>query len=231
MKRILLTLTMLLALAVPTQAHAADTILSNERTFTASAYPVETANVYKLPTGASTKVARLHYFTEDQLPEVYVALRSRMVEDVEWVLIRVPMRPNGVTGWVKREALGEYTVVNTQLVVNRRTMKATFYRKGKAVWSSVVGVGASRTPTPAGHFYIRERLVLGGGGSYGPFAFGTSAYSSLSDWPGGGVVGIHGTNQPSLLPGRVSHGCIRMPNTKILQLKRMMYEGTPLLII
>ena len=25
---------------------------------------------------------------------------------------------------------------------------------------------------------------------------------SLSDWPGGGVIGIHGTNQPQLIPGR-----------------------------
>jgi len=31
---------------------------------------------------------------------------------------------------------------------------------------------------------------------YGPVAFGTSAYARLSDWPGGGVVGIHGTNEP-----------------------------------
>jgi hypothetical protein len=32
----------------------------------------------------------------------------------------------------------------------------------------------------------------------GAFAFGTSAYSKLTDWPGGRIVGMHGT------PGRVS---------------------------
>ena len=43
---------------------------------------------------------------------------------------------------------------------------------------------------------MRERLRnLNGDPLYGPWAFGTSAYSVLSDWPGGGVVGIHGTNQ------------------------------------
>ena len=53
---------------------------------------------------------------------------------------------------------------------------------------------------------------------YGPLAFGTSARSpTLTDWPGGGYVGIHGTDQPEILPGRVSHGCIRMRNTDILQ--------------
>ena len=52
--------------------------------------------------------------------------------------------------------------------------------------------------------------MLNPGGSYGPWAFGTSAYSVLSDWPGGGVIGIHGTNQPHLIPGRPSHGCVRV---------------------
>ena len=65
---------------------------------------------------------------------------------------------------------------------------------------------------------------------YGPWAFGTSAYSSLSDWPGGGVVGVHGTNQPGLLPGRPSHGCIRVRNGDITRLVKLMRIGTPVLI-
>ena len=70
-----------------------------------------------------------------------------------------------------------------------------------------------------------------GGGVYGSFAFGLSAYSpQLSDWPGGGVVGIHGTNQPEILPGQVSHGCIRLRNQDILRLARVMPVGTPLTI-
>ena len=46
-----------------------------------------------------------------------------------------------------------------------------------------------------------------------PRAFGTSAYSNLSDWPGGGVVGIHGPTA-RLIPGRPSHGCIRVRNDR-----------------
>ena len=62
-------------------------------------------------------------------------------------------------------------------------------------------------------------------------AFLTSARSPvLTDWPGGGFVGVHGTNQPGILPGRVSHGCIRMRNDAILQLARLMKVGTPLTI-
>jgi len=52
----------------------------------------------------------------------------------------------------------------------------------------------------------------------------------LSDWPGGGVVGIHGTNQPQLIPGRPSHGCIRVPNAAIKRLWQLMPIGTPVRI-
>ncbi len=66
---------------------------------------------------------------------------------------------------------------------------------------------------------------------YGPVAFGTSARSTtLTDWPGGGFVGIHGTNQPGLLPGRVSHGCIRLRNADVVRLARLMPVGTPITI-
>jgi lipoprotein-anchoring transpeptidase ErfK/SrfK len=66
---------------------------------------------------------------------------------------------------------------------------------------------------------------------YGPVAFGTSARSSvLTDWPAGGFVGIHGTDRPDLIPGRVSHGCIRMQNRDIMRLARLMPVGTPLTI-
>jgi lipoprotein-anchoring transpeptidase ErfK/SrfK len=43
-------------------------------------------------------------------------------------------------------------------------------------------------------------------------------------------VGVHGTNQPEIIPGRISHGCIRMRNAAILALARLMPVGTPLTI-
>ena len=63
-----------------------------------------------------------------------------------------------------------------------------------------------------------EQLYMGGAGSvYGPVAFITSATSpTLTDWPGGGIVGVHGTNTPGLIPGRISHGCVRLRNADIL---------------
>jgi lipoprotein-anchoring transpeptidase ErfK/SrfK len=94
-----------------------------------------------------------------------------------------------------------------------------------------VGVGLPQCPTPRGEFFIRNQLYGFGNPVYGPIAFGTSARSAvLTDWPGGGFIGLHGTNQPYLLPGRVSHGCIRMKNHQILRLARLMPVGTPLTI-
>jgi lipoprotein-anchoring transpeptidase ErfK/SrfK len=61
-------------------------------------------------------------------------------------------------------------------------------------------------------------------------AFGSSDYSVLSDWPGGGIIGIHGTNEPLLIPGRPSHGCIRVRNRAVRRLWRLMPVGTPLVI-
>ena len=62
-------------------------------------------------------------------------------------------------------------------------------------------------------------------------AFGTSALSNVeTDWPGGGVIGIHGTNEPWLIPGHPSHGCIRVPDSEVVQLAKLLPIGTPLTI-
>ena len=207
-----------------------DERLSDERTVTRWAHPAERAAVRAVPSLGARHIARLRFFTEDRRPEVYVVLASRRVGGATWLHVRVPMRPNGRTGWVRASALGPLHVVRTRLVVDRGALRAKLYRRGRVVWTSVIGVGAAGTPTPGGRFYIRERL-RGFGGVYGPWAFGTSAYSTLSDWPGGGVVGIHGTDRPDLLPGRVSHGCVRVPNARISRLARIMPIGTPVHIV
>jgi lipoprotein-anchoring transpeptidase ErfK/SrfK len=120
-----------------------------------------------------------------------------------------------------------------RLVINRHTLRATLFRRGKRIFRAPVGVGTPSTPTPGGHFWVREkfRVRAAGHSIYGPYAFGTAAYAVLSDWPGGGVVGIHGTGQPGLVPGRPSHGCIRMHNWDIRRLFRLMPRGTPIRIL
>lgn len=207
--------------------------LSNETTLSRWAHTNVIASIRARPARDAKKVAKLRWNTEDGLPEVYLVLASRLDErGAAWLQIRVPGRPNGRTGWVPEESLGRLYVVETQLVIDRRRLRATLFERGKKIWSSRVGIGKPGTPTPRGRFWIRERLSnLGGNPMYGPWAFGTAAYSEeLTDWPGGGVIGVHGTDQPQLIPGRPSHGCVRVPNPKIRKLKRLMPVGTPLLI-
>jgi hypothetical protein len=207
--------------------------LSDEERVTRVANAVLTAPVRRQPAASAPLVGRLRLKTEDGPLEVYLVLESRLDSlGRVWLHVRLPKRPNGQTGWVTEDALSDLRVVRTKLRLDLTTLRATLYRGGRKVWSSPIGVGASRTPTPVGRYWIRSRLRnLRGSAAYGPWAFGTSAYSVLSDWPGGGVVGIHGTNQPGLIPGRPSHGCVRVPNDKIRRLSVLMPIGTPVQIV
>jgi hypothetical protein len=207
--------------------------LSDEVSVTRWAHALFAAPIRRSASAGARTIGHLRLFTEDREFEVYLVLASEVARNGEtWLQVRIPGRPNGRTGWTQADNLGELQVVQTQLVVDRGALRATLTKGGKVIWSSRIGVGKSGTPTPPGRFYVRERLRnLGGGGVYGPWAFGTSAYSNISDWPRGGVVGIHGTNQPQLIPGHPSHGCIRVPNAKIKQLARLMPIGTPILIV
>lgn len=207
--------------------------LSDERTLTRYANAVALASVYREPRGSSPVVARLRYETEDGPLETYLALaRSTDALGRSWIRIRIPGRPNGRTGWVLADHLGPLFTVRTMLLVDRGALRATLFRSGERIWSARIGIGAPKTPTPAGRFWVRSRLRnLAGDAMYGPWAFGTAAYSVLSDWPGGGVIGIHGTDQPRLIPGRPSHGCIRVTNRKVRRLARLLPIGTPVRII
>jgi hypothetical protein len=148
-----------------------------------------------------------------------------------WVRVALAVLPNGTTGWVPRDALGGYGVVDTRLDVDLAQLRATLYAGGRPVFKADIGVGTADAPTPTGRFYVRNKLVRYESPVYGPVAFGTSARSpTATDWPAGGFIGIHGTDRPDLLPGRVSHGCIRLRNADILELARRMPVGTPLTI-
>jgi lipoprotein-anchoring transpeptidase ErfK/SrfK len=109
----------------------------------------------------------------------------------------------------------------------------TVYWNGKRRWRRPVGVGTPGTPTPSGRFWVREKIrVTDPSSPYWPYALGTADYSTLSEWPGGGVVGIHGDwNQPQLIPGRPSHGCIRMRDGDVAWLAKHVPVGTPLRIL
>jgi lipoprotein-anchoring transpeptidase ErfK/SrfK len=183
------------------------------------------------PSRSAPVVGRLRTATPEGTPEAVPLLHRREAGGRLWLRVRLPVLPNGTTGWIPRGAVGGYEESRTHLIVDRGALTARLERKGRTVFRARIGVGARGTPTPGGEFIVRNRLTRFANPVYGPLAFGTTARSAtLTDWPGGGFVGIHGTNQPGLLPGRVSHGCIRLRNRDILRLDRRMPVGTAVTI-
>ncbi|MFL6018889.1 MAG: L,D-transpeptidase [Gaiellaceae bacterium] len=190
------------------------------------------AVVHAQPKASARAVTKLDTMTTDGTHNIVLVLEQQQTSATEtWFRVRLPILPNNSTGWVQANAIGPLYTVNTHLYVDRAHFTITLKKNGKTIFRSIVGVGRSIWPTPRGEFYIRDKLTSFDDPFYGPIAFGTSARSAtLTDWPGGGFVGVHGTNEPGILPGRVSHGCIRMRNAQILKLARLMPVGTPLTV-
>jgi L,D-transpeptidase catalytic domain len=192
----------------------------------------EPAPAHTRPDARAPVITRLQARSADGTPNALQVLGSRPDPTGRlWVEVRLPVLPNGRVGWVERRLLGAYGLVDTHFFVDRVHLRATLYRSGRAVFTAPIGIGTDASPTPAGEFMIRDELTRYASPFYGPIAFGTTARSAvLTDWPGGGFIGIHGTNAPGLLPGRISHGCIRMKNADILRLAKLMPVGTPVTI-
>lgn len=227
------------AVATPPDVSAAElqgqevTRLSRPGTLSRWGFVARRVSARTAPDPNAAVVGRLGLKTEDGTDELVLALeRTRGADGRQWVRVRLPIRPVGSTGWIPMSALERLAKVRTWLRIDTRRLRATLIRSGRVVFRARIAVGRRRWPTPRGQFYIRNKLSgFPSGTIYGALAFGTSAKSEvLTDWPRGGVVGIHGTNRPGLIPGRVSHGCIRMTNRNILRLARLMPVGTPVSI-
>jgi L,D-transpeptidase catalytic domain len=199
---------------------------------TQNAVLLHTVGARAQPSEDARVIARLRPVTPEHVPHVLLLSRGLIDRDGRyWVRVPLPMLPNGTMGWIPRDSVGAFTTLDTHLVIDRGRFRATLYKRGRPVFRTIVGVGEPRWPTPSGRFYIRERLTGFTDPIYGHLAFGTNARSAvLTDWPGGGFIGIHGTNQPQILPGRVSHGCVRLRNEAIRRLDRLMRVGTPVTI-
>ena len=183
------------------------------------------------PDAASPVVAVLAQFDAQFQARVVLALDVRFDADDRpaWYRLSLPGRPNGRTGWVRADSV-ELAATRRTIVIDRGARMLTLREADRVLIRARVAVGARGMETPLGTFYVTRKFrptaaVLG------RFAIETSAYSKLSEWPGGGIVGIHGTNEPWLLGRAVSHGCIRMANADILRLARLTPLGTPIRIV
>jgi hypothetical protein len=149
----------------------------------------------------------------------------------QWLHVLLPLRPNGVTGWVRASHV-QLVRVRTRIVVDPSERRVRFYKQGRLVFSSTAAIGSSATPTPLGRYYVNQRLIpRDPGGPFGPGAVGISAFSPvLTGWAQGGPIAIHGTNEPWSIGRAVSNGCIRLPNATLRKLFAQTPSGTPVLI-
>lgn len=193
------------------------------------AYVLEGTGVRAAPRGDSKVMSRLRTATYLGRPEVVLVMGRSA--DGRWTRVRYPQE--GVRqGWIPSAALSQIRRVRTRLIVDRQRQRLSLYRGGRRVLQVDVGVGAPDSPTPQGHFYVREKIAVRPTQPiYGPRAIGLSANSRhRTFWPGGGQVGIHGTNQPGLIPGRPSNGCVRLGNDDIRRLYEAVPIGTPVTV-
>jgi lipoprotein-anchoring transpeptidase ErfK/SrfK len=190
---------------------------------------VRTAVVHAAPSARARRIAVLRDFRSDFRPQIVLAreLRADRAGGL-WYRISIPGRPNGRHGWIRSGAASLKPTV-AEIVVRRGARSLELYRAGKLRLRTRVAIGARGMETPLGRFYITSRFRPKDP-FFGSYALETSAYSKLSEWPGGGVVGIHGTSAPQLLGQAVSHGCVRVSNTTAAAMRRLAPLGTPIWI-
>jgi lipoprotein-anchoring transpeptidase ErfK/SrfK len=148
-----------------------------------------------------------------------------------WYYASLPMRPNGVAGFVPARDV-RVDKLDTRIIVELSKRQLVLYRDGEPVLRSAVAIGAPGTPTPTGRYYVNQRLIASDpGGPWGPSALGISAFSDvLQEWIQGGPIGIHGTNDPSSIGHAVSHGCVRLPTDVLVRVFNAADAGTPVII-
>jgi lipoprotein-anchoring transpeptidase ErfK/SrfK len=202
-----------------------------ERAFPAAGQLLTTSvPVRATPSPAAPVIKRLGQFRDDYRIQEILAVAVRTGSDGRpWYRISVPMRPNGKYGWIPAQTVS-LAPTQGQIVVHRSSRTIDLYWHGKVVYHARVAIGAPGMETPTGHFYVAARFVPYHDDFLGVFAVETSAYSRLTEWPGGGVVGIHGTSMPQLLGQAVSHGCVRVANSTAVQLRKYAPLGTPIWI-
>ncbi len=132
------------------------------------------------------------------------------------------------------------------VVIDKTALKLTFYdAEGKPAHSFPIAVGSNfgdktvmgDCKTPEGEFPIKSieasidyHYDFGDGRGLVKGAYGPRFIRLLV--PGNNSIGIHGSlpEHQYTIPGRVSHGCIRMKNKDILKLCKYVRRGMKVII-
>jgi lipoprotein-anchoring transpeptidase ErfK/SrfK len=146
---------------------------------------------------------------------------------------RVPIPYSGTrrTGWIRLRGLSRSHTpyaVRADLSAHRLTVT----KSGRILFRMRMATGAPRSPTPAGLYFVTDRIPFDQRGPLGAFAFGISGIQTHlpPGWGGGNQLAIHGTNNPASIGRSASAGCLRVSRASLERLKPILLLGTPVVI-
>jgi lipoprotein-anchoring transpeptidase ErfK/SrfK len=152
-----------------------------------------------------------------------------------WIDVRLPQRPNGLTGWIP-SASAQLTTTSYGILIDVTARRVRLYNGGVVVADFPAGVGTVTDPTPLGQFYVMG-VEKSPGPSWGPFIVDTNAHSeAITSWEGSGdaFTALHGPIGADAAIGTtgaaISHGCVRMHNADLAQLQPVP-PGAPIAIV
>lgn len=174
---------------------------------------------------------KLPAVTANGYPTLVLVDTVRTVGEETWYKVWLAVRPNGSRAWIREGELAFYSTA-AKIVIDLSERRLSVYRRGRPVGSYPVAVGRPGLETPTGFFFVNQKLrPPQKNGPYGVLALGISAFQpKLPDWPQGGPVAIHGTNQDDLIGKAVSNGCVRMHNKDILAVSAAVPSGSPVIV-
>src|SRR4051812_34261494 len=160
---------------------------------------------------------------------VYPVVKHQVMADgSEWLQVRALRNRTQVKVWIPSWATHRVWL-RYRILVDISSRRATIYRDGKVAKRYRVVVGAPRTPTPTGHYYVVDRMHLHTSWGNGKWALATSAFSRiLKHFDGGqGQVALHARGFLRDPVGTAaSHGCVRFNDREVAWLAAHVPNGT-----
>lgn len=183
--------------------------------------------------GRGRVMARLTPYTTPTFePQTLLVLGSARAGGRLWLRLRLPIRPDGSTGWVPRHRV---ILSHTPywVTVSLAARQVSVYRLGVLMHTFQAVVGKPSTPTPTGLAAVYEKDPQPSPNDFlGTWALPLTILShALHSFDGGpGRVAIHGRGGASLLDplgSAASHGCIRIDNGPVGWMADHLPLGTP----
>jgi lipoprotein-anchoring transpeptidase ErfK/SrfK len=187
---------------------------------------VRTAAVYDQP-GGTRATRALAATTEFGTPRVLPVVQ----QGGDWLLVQLPTRPNGATGWIRsRDAVLDTRADRVDVDLATRTLVWT--RRGVVQLVAPVAIGAPASPTPPGDMFVTDVLPATPGSEYGAWVIALDAHSdAFTEFEGGDPrIAIHGTNDPSSIGRAVSAGCVRVDDATLATLAGAFTPGTVVVV-